>query len=92
RLLVDLVPSENRNAVYSLIPTITCFLGMFFLPIAGQMIDTSGLVAGVTVVSSVYFTGFLSITIGVILMKSHSKILFSLSGSKSMRRANKVRN
>ncbi|MFX0126473.1 MAG: MFS transporter, partial [Candidatus Hodarchaeota archaeon] len=26
RLLVDLVPSENRNAVYSLIPTITCFL------------------------------------------------------------------
>jgi len=88
RLLIDLVPSENRNAVYSLIPTITSSLGMLLLPIAGQMIDTFGLDAGVTVVLSVYFIGFLSITIGFKFM-NQSKIVLPLNDSKSAGRTEK---
>ncbi|UCG02813.1 MAG: MFS transporter [Candidatus Heimdallarchaeota archaeon] len=75
RLMVDLVPSENRNAVYSLLPTITSLLSMLLLPIVGQMIDIFGLVAGVVVVGSVFSAGFLFITIGTYLMKLGTKII-----------------
>ncbi|MFX0152139.1 MAG: hypothetical protein ACFFAJ_15235, partial [Candidatus Hodarchaeota archaeon] len=85
----DLVPSVNRNAVYSLIPTITSLLGVLLLPIAGQIIDRFELVGGVVVVLSVYFIGFLSITIGFKFMNQNKSDL-PLDGSKPTGRADKV--
>ncbi|MHA2073689.1 MAG: MFS transporter, partial [Candidatus Hodarchaeales archaeon] len=35
RIMIDMIPSETRNAVYSLIPTIISVLGIFIVPIAG---------------------------------------------------------
>lgn len=75
RLMVDLVPSKNRNAVYSLLPTITSLLSMLLLPIVGNMIDIYGLVAGVVVVGSVFGTGFLLITIGFHFTKTRTMII-----------------
>lgn len=74
RLMIDLVPSENKKAVYSLLPTITSLLIMLLLPIVGQMIDTFSLVAGVVIVFSVYSAGFLIITIGIHFLKLDAKI------------------
>ncbi|MHA2247913.1 MAG: hypothetical protein ACXADY_23400 [Candidatus Hodarchaeales archaeon] len=75
RLLVDLVPSEYRNSIYSLIPTITALVSIPLLPVAGQIIDRFGLVAGVVVVLTVFSTGFLLITIGIRFMKSDTRIV-----------------
>jgi MFS family permease len=90
RLLVDLIPSVNRNAVYSLIPTITSLLGVLLLPIAGQIIDRFELVGGVVVVLSVYFIAFLSITIGFKFMNQNKSDL-PIDGSKPKGRADKVK-
>lgn len=46
REMVDLVPSENRNAVYSLIPTIRSAIAIPLLPFVGGLVETSGLEAG----------------------------------------------
>lgn len=46
RLMVDFVPSENRNAVYSLIPTIRSAVAIPILPIIGGLIETSSLMIG----------------------------------------------
>ncbi|MFX0125060.1 MAG: MFS transporter [Candidatus Hodarchaeota archaeon] len=47
RTLLDLVPSENRNSVYSLIPTLVSVFAIPVLPIAGKLIEDYGMVAGV---------------------------------------------
>lgn len=49
RTMLDLVPSENRNAVYSLIPTIVSVFAIPLLPVAGKLIEDSGLRAGIMV-------------------------------------------
>ncbi|OLS24272.1 MAG: hypothetical protein HeimC2_23370 [Candidatus Heimdallarchaeota archaeon LC_2] len=46
RLMVDFVPSENRNAVYSLMPTIRSAIAIPILPFIGGLIETSGLMIG----------------------------------------------
>ena len=43
RLLFDLIPSEIRNSVYSLIPTITALFGIPVLTIFGYLVDSFGL-------------------------------------------------
>lgn len=48
RIMVDFVPSENRNSVYSLLPTIFSFIGIFALPFAGTLIENYGMAAGLT--------------------------------------------
>jgi len=47
RILLDLVPSENRNAVYSLTPSIVSFIGIPVLPIAGAAVESWGLPIGI---------------------------------------------
>lgn len=74
RLLVDLVPSEYRNSIYSLIPTVTSLFGIPLLPISGQIIDNFGLLAGVFVILAVFSTGFLLISLGIRFMKSSASI------------------
>lgn len=57
RMLLDLVPSENRNAVYSLIPTIISVFAIPLLPIAGTLIENFGLRAGIIVSLVLSFIG-----------------------------------
>jgi AAHS family cis,cis-muconate transporter-like MFS transporter len=57
RTMVDLVPSENRNAVYSLIPTIISVIGIPLLPIAGQLIETYNLSMGIAVALVISLVG-----------------------------------
>ncbi|MHA2202987.1 MAG: MFS transporter [Candidatus Hodarchaeales archaeon] len=49
RTMLDLIPSENRNSVYSLIPTLVSVIAIPILPIAGKLIEDHGMVAGVIV-------------------------------------------
>ena len=57
RTMVDLVPSEFRNSVYSLIPTLTSIFGIFTLPIAGSLIEQYGLNLGIVVPLVLSFFG-----------------------------------
>jgi len=74
RLLVDFVPSENRNSIYSLIPTITALFSVPLLPLTGQIIEYLGLVGGMVVILAVFSISFLVIAIGTRFMKSGMKI------------------
>ncbi|MHA1444382.1 MAG: MFS transporter [Candidatus Hodarchaeales archaeon] len=65
RILIDLVPSENRNAVYSLTPTIISVIGIFILPVAGFLIEDWGLVAGIGTAFVVAFIGAVLIFLGI---------------------------
>ncbi len=59
RTLVDLVPSENRNAVYSLIPTLISVFGIPFIALAGLLIELFAfdLRAGILVAFSLSLIG-----------------------------------
>ena len=65
RIMIDLVPPQNRNAVYSLIPTIISVFGIFLLPIAGVLIEEFNITAGVMTAFCVGLIGAVLITIGV---------------------------
>ena len=88
RLLVDLVPLEYRNSIYSFIPAITTLFSVPLLPVAGQIIDSFSLVACMVVVLTVFITGFLLITLGIRLMKSDAKII-PLDGSITIEKPEK---
>jgi MFS family permease len=62
RIMLDLVPSENRNSVYSLIPTIIALIGIPVLPFAGSIIDSYGLTAGLVICFTTCIVGSLSMT------------------------------
>lgn len=47
RMIVDLIPSENRNAVYNIIPSIVAFMSIFTLPLGGLLIDQYCLIRGI---------------------------------------------
>ncbi|MHA2276110.1 MAG: MFS transporter, partial [Candidatus Kariarchaeaceae archaeon] len=61
RVMVDLVPSENRNAVYSLVPTIQSAIAIPLLPLIGGLIETSGLITGFASLLIVLFSASLLI-------------------------------
>ncbi|UCH03491.1 MAG: MFS transporter [Candidatus Thorarchaeota archaeon] len=42
RFYLDVIPDENRNAVYSLIPTLILIVSVFALPAAGVLIEIVG--------------------------------------------------
>ncbi len=42
RFYLDVIPDENRNAVYSLIPTLIMIVSIFAVPIGGVLIETFG--------------------------------------------------
>jgi MFS family permease len=89
RLLVDFVPSECRNSIYSLIPTITALFSVPLLPIAGQIIDNFGLAAGVAMILTVFSSGFILITIGTRFMESGSEVA-SIEGQLTTETPEKV--
>ncbi|MFX1284830.1 MAG: MFS transporter [Promethearchaeota archaeon] len=57
RIIIDLVPSEVRNSVYSLIPTIISVFGIPLLVIVGQLVEYFGLIAGVVFAFGICITG-----------------------------------
>ncbi|MHA2305130.1 MAG: hypothetical protein ACXACU_07025, partial [Candidatus Hodarchaeales archaeon] len=61
RVMIELIPSEHRNAIYSLIPTIVALIGFPLIPITGRMIDLFNLNAGIVVALTVNFIGALCI-------------------------------
>ena len=63
--MIDMIPSETRNAVYSLIPTIISVLGIFIVPVAGILIEDFGLTAGIVAAFLVAFVGSIMISIGI---------------------------
>ncbi|MHA2307393.1 MAG: MFS transporter [Candidatus Hodarchaeales archaeon] len=65
RIMVDLVPSENRNSVYSLMPTIFSLIGIFILPIAGLLVEEFGLAAGIMCAGVTCIVGSVLIYLGM---------------------------
>ncbi len=65
RIMLDLVPSKNRNAVYSLIPTIISLFGIFLLPISSYMIEQINLTAGIFLAFLVALVGASFIALGI---------------------------
>lgn len=45
-----LCPPAYRNGIYSLTPTLVAFFGIFILPIAGFVIEETGLVGGLWII------------------------------------------
>ncbi|MHA2247669.1 MAG: MFS transporter [Candidatus Hodarchaeales archaeon] len=70
RTLLDLVPSENRNAVYSLIPTIISVFAIPLLPVAGTLIEDFGLRAGIMVSLVLSFIGAFFIFLSLYFKKN----------------------
>ncbi|MHA2366355.1 MAG: MFS transporter, partial [Candidatus Hodarchaeales archaeon] len=42
RFFLDVIPDKNRNAIYSLIPTLVLLVSIFFVSIGGILIETFG--------------------------------------------------
>jgi hypothetical protein len=83
RVMLDLVPSENRNAVYSLIPTIISIMGIFLLPISGVIIEGYGLPAGIFVAFSVAVVSVIFITLGIHFHKLDTQSQIEIHGIKA---------
>ena len=65
RLMLDLVPSKNRNAVYSLTPTIISLFGIFLLPVSSYLIEQINLTAGIFTAFLVALVGAFFISFGI---------------------------
>ncbi|MHA2295319.1 MAG: MFS transporter [Candidatus Hodarchaeales archaeon] len=57
RITIELVPSENRTAVYSLLPTLSGMIAIPMLSIAGLLIEDNGLSTGILIAFSIGMTG-----------------------------------
>jgi MFS family permease len=75
RILIDLVPSDNRNAVYSLIPTLISVFGIPALIIAGLLIEQYNLIAGIFTASLFAFIGVSCIFLSYYFKESGSTAL-----------------
>jgi hypothetical protein len=61
RVIIELIPSEHRNAIYSLTPTIVALLGFPLIPLTGRIIDIFNLQAGLIISLIINFIGALCI-------------------------------
>ncbi|MHA2055205.1 MAG: hypothetical protein ACW99F_16620, partial [Candidatus Hodarchaeales archaeon] len=57
-----LVPSENRNAIYSLMPSIISSIGIPILPVAGAAVESWGLPIGIAMAGFVCIIGFIMLS------------------------------
>lgn len=74
RILLDLIPSENRNAVYSLLPSVVSLLGIPILPLTGLAVETYGLPIGIAIAMVVSIIGFVLIREGMKDKKIHNAV------------------
>lgn len=49
RILLDIVPDQFRNSVYSLIPSLVALLGIPIIPIVGVIVELYGLESGIII-------------------------------------------
>ena len=49
RILLDIVPDQFRNSVYSLIPSLVALLGIPIIPIVGFIVELYGLESGIII-------------------------------------------
>jgi MFS family permease len=49
QILLDLVPTKNRNAIYSIIPTIISILSIPIIPIVGIIVETYSIIYGLSI-------------------------------------------
>ncbi|MHA2363924.1 MAG: MFS transporter [Candidatus Hodarchaeales archaeon] len=63
KFMLDFIPSENRNAAYSLNPTLYALCGFFLLPMSGIIVDQHGLIAGVFLAMIISLFSFLFISL-----------------------------
>ena len=68
RLYVNLIPSEYRNSVYSLIPTLTAFIAISVLPLTGKLIQEKGLISGLWIVIALCMIGTLMLHWSIYLL------------------------
>jgi hypothetical protein len=85
RILLDLIPSENRNSVYSLMPSIVSILGIPLLPIAGAAVDTYGLYLGILIAGIVCAVGFVFFVTSSYFKNPKNKLENQLSDSSTTR-------
>lgn len=83
RIMIDMVPSESRNAVYSLIPTIVSILGIFLLPIAGILIENYGITAGIASAFLVGLAGAIMISLGIHFQFQEAKVITEITPQQS---------
>ncbi|MFX0114709.1 MAG: MFS transporter [Candidatus Hodarchaeota archaeon] len=76
RFMLDLIPAENRNAVYSLIPTLIALFSIPIMPVAGWLIDAYGLSAGLMLAFGTALLG--TIFIGLALYLRNKTLKSSL--------------
>jgi MFS family permease len=57
RKLIEIIDSEYRNAIYSLIPSIISILGFILFPLVGYIIEKSNLQEGIFVILVITFVG-----------------------------------
>ena len=79
RIMLDLVPSDHRNAVYSLIPTIISLIGIPVLPFAGKIIEDFGMTAGIAVAGGVCLIGTVLLFLSTYFMKAYTEEVHSKS-------------
>ncbi|MHA2302537.1 MAG: hypothetical protein ACXACD_16430, partial [Candidatus Thorarchaeota archaeon] len=72
RFYLDVIPNENRNAVYSLIPTLTMIVSIFAVPIGGVLIETLGLETTVLVLA---MNGLVGSAITSVAIYRHKTVL-----------------
>jgi hypothetical protein len=60
RVSIDLVPSNIRNSVYSLSPSLVAILGLMLLPIIGGVVDIYGIIYAITILELVGIIGSLA--------------------------------
>ncbi|MFX1283164.1 MAG: MFS transporter [Promethearchaeota archaeon] len=65
RIMLDLVPSENRNSVYSLMPTVFSLIGIPVIPFAGIIIESYGLAGGIFTAGIVCIIGSLLLSLSL---------------------------
>jgi MFS family permease len=57
RVSLDLIPSEIRNSIYSLTPSLVALLGLIFLPLIGSTVDFYGIIYGIFVLETMGLLG-----------------------------------
>ncbi|MHA1983460.1 MAG: hypothetical protein ACW967_03820, partial [Candidatus Hodarchaeales archaeon] len=72
RIMIDLVPTEIRNSVYSLIPTLVAILGIPILPIAGVITADFGLIGGILFSLMIALLSSFLVLVSFFLKKSES--------------------
>ncbi|MHA2252581.1 MAG: hypothetical protein ACXAD7_19610, partial [Candidatus Kariarchaeaceae archaeon] len=75
RIMLDFVPSENRNAIYSLIPTLVSLIAIPILPLAGILVERYNIVAGVYVAFSVAIVGSVLTMIGLYFINQEHRVI-----------------